>query len=349
LWGFAVDRLGPVKAAVISCLIWAIACFWAGFATSYTSLLLSRIALGMGEGALYPLTLALVARWFALRERGRATSFWWTGTMIGPMLVGPLVTTLIIFFGWRWQFYILGLLALVVPLPMVLFLVTDRPEWHHKVNAAEASLISDGALEHNEDAPGQALRRVRNAWTNFRFWLTTIAITANSFFFWGWAIWLPTYLRTTRHFSFSTSGYMTFVIYGFAVVTVLTVGYVSDRIFRRAFLAGLGWILAAVFLMAAAFAPSPVLSVVFMIIALCTQQVGIACAEMLMHSIVVASDMGRMQGVRSFVSQTVGALSPALIGYVVHRTGGFDGVFLILSFAVVVAAGCIFKLAFEGL
>jgi MFS transporter, ACS family, glucarate transporter len=349
LWGFSVDRLGPVKTAVISCLIWAITCFWAGLATSYTSLLLSRIALGIGEGALYPLTLALVARWFALRERGRATSFWWTGTMIGPMLVGPLVTTLIIFFGWRWQFYILGLLALVVPLPMVLFLVTDRPNQHRKVNAAEASLISDGALEHNEDAPGQALRRVHNTWTNYRFWLTTIAITANSFFFWGWAIWLPTYLRTTRHFSFSTSGYMTFVIYGFAVVTILTVGYVSDRIFRRAFLAGLGWILAAVFLMAAALAPSPVLSVVFMIVALCTQQVGISCAEMLMHSIVVASDMGRMQGLRSFVSQTLGALSPAIIGYVVHRTGGFDGVFLILSSAVVVAAVCIFKLAFEGL
>jgi sugar phosphate permease len=349
LWGFAVDRLGVRKTAVLSCLIWAFACFWSGLATSYTSLLWSRIALGAGEGALYPLTLALVAQWFALRERGRATSFWWIGTMIGPMLTGPLVTTLVLVAGWRWQFHAMGLLALALPLPMILVLVRDRPSQHPGVNPAEASLISDGALERNEDAPGRALKTVRNVWTNYRFWLATIAITANSIFFWGWAIWLPTYLRTERHFSFSKSGYLTFVIYGFAVLTILAVGYLSDRIFRRAFLAGVGWILAAALLMGAALAPSPLLSVVLMICALCAQQVGISCAEMLMHSIVVASNMGRMQGVRGFVSQTVSSLSPALIGYVVQRTGGFTGAFALLSIAVVVAAGCMVALARESL
>ena len=67
----------------------------------------------------------------------------------------------------------------------------------------------------------------------------------------------------TRHFSFSSSGYLTFVIYGFAVATILTVGYVSDRIFRRGFLAGIGWILAAIFLMAAAFAPISIMELPF--------------------------------------------------------------------------------------
>ena len=65
-----------------------------------------------------------------------------------------------------------------------------------------------------------------------------IAISSNAIFFWGWSGWLPTYLRTARHFTFSTSGYLTFVIYGFAVVTILVVGRVSDRVFRRAPLAG---------------------------------------------------------------------------------------------------------------
>lgn len=349
LWGFAVDRLGARKTAALSCLIWGLTCFWSGLATSYTSLLWSRIVLGAGEGALYPLTLALVSNWFALRERGRATSFWWIGTMIGPMFTGPLVTTLVLFVGWRWQFHAMGLLALVLPLPMILILVTDRPQQHPGVNPVEASLILEGALERNEDAPGRALKTVRNVWTNYRFWLTTIAITANTIFFWGWAIWLPTYLRTARNFSFSSSGYLTFVIYGFAVATILIVGYASDRIFRRAYLAGAGWVLAAVFLMGAALAPSPVLSVVLMICALCAQQVGISCAEMLMHSIVVASNMGRMQGARSFVSQTISALSPAMIGFVVQRTGSFTGAFAVLSAAVMVAAGCMIALALEDL
>ena len=68
------------------------------------------------------------------------------------------------------------------------------------------------------------------------------------------------------------------------IATILIVGYLSDKIFRRAPLAGLGWIVAAGFLMGAALAPSPILSVVLMICALCAQQIGISCAEMLRTS-----------------------------------------------------------------
>ena len=348
LWGWVVHRIGARKTCALSLIIWALTCFWSGVAADYDQLLMSRIVLGAGEAALYPLTLALVANWFALKERGRATSFWWIGTMIGPMLVGLIVTGLIVAVGWRWQFHALGILALILPLPMVWFMVTDKPQQHASSNPAEAEMVQLGSLENNQDAPGQALQSVTNIWTSYRFWLTTIAISSNAIFFWGWSIWLPTYLRTVRQFSFSTSGYLTFVIFGFAVATILIVGYYSDKIFRRAPLAGIGWFLAAIFLMSAALAPSPTISVILMICALCAQQVGVSCAEMLMHSVVSAGDMGKTQGVRAFVTQIVGALSPAMIGYIVQVSGGFTGAFAVLSIAVVISAGCMIKLSREG-
>src|SRR6185312_6985174 len=116
-------------------------------------LLASRVVLGIGEAACYPITLALVANWFALRERGKATSYWWIGTMIGPALTGLLITTLIIWLGWRWQFHAMGVLALILPLPMVWFLLRDKPEQHPAINSAEVALIKAGAIEANEDAP----------------------------------------------------------------------------------------------------------------------------------------------------------------------------------------------------
>jgi sugar phosphate permease len=348
LWGWVVDRVGARRTCALSLVVWALSCFWSGVAADYGQLLWSRIVLGAGEAALYPVTLALVANWFALKERGRATSFWWIGTMIGPMLVGLVVTSLIVAVGWRWQFHAMGVLALILPLPMILFLVTDRPQEHRAANAAEVDLVAKGALEHNQDAPGQALKTVDSVWTNYRFWLATTAISSNALFFWGWSIWLPTYLRTERHFSFSTSGYLTFVIFGFAVATILIVGYLSDKIFRRAPFAGFGWIFAAIFLMGAAFAPNAATSVVLMICALCAQQVGISCAEMLMHSIVGAKGMGTTQGVRAFVTQIVGAISPAMIGYILQATGGFTGAFAVLALAVVISAGCMITLAREG-
>jgi sugar phosphate permease len=349
-WGWFIDRSGPRRAAIVSLIIWALTCFAAGFASSYATLLLSRVILGAGEAAMYPLTVALVAKWFPLKERGKATASWWIGTMIGPMFVGLIVTALILTVGWRWQFHALGILALLLPLPMVVLLVRDKPEDSNAVNVAEAQLIAAGSIEKNEEAPGRILREGSgNVWLNYRFWLVVTAISANSLFWWGWSTWLPTYLRTARHFSFSNSGYLTFVIYGFAVATILIFGKISDDVFRRAPFAGLGWILGAVFLVAAALAPNAILSVVLIILALCSQQVGILCAETVVHSVVGTADMAKTQGVRAFVSSIVGALSPALIGYILSLTGGFAGVFVVLTLAVVIAGGCMFTLARDGL
>jgi len=58
-----------------------------------------------------------------------------------------------VYAGWRGQFFAMGILALIVPVPMVWFLVRDKPEQHSAVNAAEIELIHAGAIENNEDAP----------------------------------------------------------------------------------------------------------------------------------------------------------------------------------------------------
>lgn len=349
VWGWLVNRIGARKVAAISIVVWGLTCFWSGMATTYGSLLGSRIVLGLGEAAIYPCSLALIAHWFALRERGRATAFWWIGTMIGPMLMGLIVTFLIVQFGWRVQFFAMGILALVLPLPMLWFLVRDRPAEHPDVNIAESSLVEAGSLHNNQDAPGRiAVAEGRPWYGNFRFWMVAAAISASNTMYWGWAIWLPTYLRTIRGFSFSLSGYLTFVIYGCAVATILIFGVVSDRIFRRAPLAGAGWLLAGVFLMASVLAPSPAWSIVFSICALCSHEVGISCAEMLMQSVVDEKQMGISQGVRALVQNLIGGASPLLIGAIIQHTGGFVGAFLALSMAVIVAAGCMVALAREG-
>lgn len=349
LWGFLVNRIGARATAALSLVIWGVTCFWSGLASGYGSLLASRIVLGAGEAALYPCTVTLVAHWFALKERGRATAYWWIGTMIGPMIMGLVVTFLIVHFGWRVQFYALGVLALILPLPMMWFMVRDRPANHRGANAAEVALVEAGALENNNDAPGRVMRAESKPWFgNFRYWLVAIAISSNAIMYWGWSIWLPTYLRTARGFSFARSGYLTFVIFGFAVLTILVFGHVSDKIFRRAPLAAAGWFFAALLLMASALAPTPMWAVVLSICALCSQQIGVSNGEMLMHSVVVGKEMGPSQGVRAFFTQLVGGLSPLMIGIIVEATGGFLGAFVVLSGAIVISAGCMITLAIEG-
>jgi len=349
LWGFLLGRIGARRTAALSLVVWGVTSVWSGLAAGYGSLLWSRIILGLGEAALYPCTLTLVANWFALKERGRATAFWWIGTMIGPMIMGIVVTFLIVQLGWRGQFYAIGVLAVILPLPMMWYLVRERPAEHPSVNAAEVDLVEAGALERNEEAPGRIARAQARRWFgNARYWLAAAAIAANNIMYWGWSIWLPTYLRTERGFSFSVSGYLTFVIFGFAVATILVFGHLSDRIFRRAPLAGAGWLCGAALLLGSALAPTPAWSVVLATCALCSQQVGISCGEMLMHSVVPSNEMGISQGTRALIQSVLGALSPFIIGLIVQLTGSFIGAFAILSLAIVVSASCMVKLALDG-
>ena len=68
-----------------------------------------------------------------------------------------------------------------------------------------------------------------------------------------------------------------------------------------------------------------------------------------MHSIVSAAAMAKAQGVRALVTQIVGAISPAMIGYILQATGGsFMGAFAVLALAVVISASCMVTLAREG-
>ena len=90
----------------------------------------------------------------------RRPSYWWIGTMIGPMLTGLIVTTLILRSAGAANSSGLGVLALALPLPMVWFLVRDKPEQHPAVNAAEINLVQSGAIEQNNDAPGRILKTV---------------------------------------------------------------------------------------------------------------------------------------------------------------------------------------------
>lgn len=350
VWGFVTSRMGARATCIVSLVIWAAACVFSAVSVNYGELLASRLILGFGEASLYPVTLTLVADWFPLRERARATAFWWNGTMIGPMIGGAVVTSLIVAFGWRGQFVFLAALALALPVPMIVFLVRDRPARHPWVSPGERALIEDGALEKEAGHLGRLAREgPSDALRNFRFWLVTIAIGTNAIFFWGWSTWLPTYLKDARHYSFSVSGYLTVVIYGAAIVTIIVTSHVSDRIFRRAPLAVCGWILGGAFLITAGLVPDSTLSVVFIVLSLCGQQVGILSAESVMHSIVAGRNMARSQGMRAFVSQTVTAFAPAGLGAVVAVTHSFLLVFVLLTIAVLISACCMGILIRDGM
>ena len=104
------DILGPRKAMSLSILLWAGALFMGGIAATFTTMLVARLILGLGEGMHWPMQSKYVKNWFPPHERGKANAVWVVGLMAGPAITMPFLTWAIHSYGWRTSFFILVVL-----------------------------------------------------------------------------------------------------------------------------------------------------------------------------------------------------------------------------------------------
>ena len=99
--GALLDRFGARLMLGLGMFVWSVAQLFGGFVQSLQQFLFARISLGIGEAPQFPAGAKVVSEWFALRERGRPTGIFMTSSTIGPALAPPILTVLLLAFGWR--------------------------------------------------------------------------------------------------------------------------------------------------------------------------------------------------------------------------------------------------------
>ena len=77
--GLIADRNSRRWLIIIGVSVWSAATAFAGFASSYGELFLARILVGLGEAALAPAAISMIADLFPPKERGRPISVYLTG------------------------------------------------------------------------------------------------------------------------------------------------------------------------------------------------------------------------------------------------------------------------------
>lgn len=115
------------KRFLIACtVIFTVSSLVCGLAASMSMLVLSRVAQGLGGGAMQPLSQAILLESFPPEKRGTATALFGLGIVVAP-IVGP---TLGGWFtdqlSWRWTFYInfpVGVAAVI----LMLLVLEDPP------------------------------------------------------------------------------------------------------------------------------------------------------------------------------------------------------------------------------
>jgi predicted MFS family arabinose efflux permease len=166
--GWLADRWGPRRIMALSCVFLGLGAMlssrvmslWQIYATAGVIMAAGAGGIGMATAA------TIAARWFEAR-RGLAIGILGGGMSAGQLVVVPLAMWLTLHFGWRASFLWVGIGAVVVALPLVLWLVRDDP--------ADKGLRPYGARPAHAGAPTDpgTERRVplREAMRVPAFWL----------------------------------------------------------------------------------------------------------------------------------------------------------------------------------
>lgn len=126
--GRMVDRFGVKKILVPSIIIFGLCFLAASMISSYWQFIALYVAMGtIAVGTNSVPYMRVLTAWFD-RRRGLAIGIAGSGTGLGFGYV-PLVTEqLVSHFGWRGGYFGLGLIMLLFTLPMVLFLLHEKPQ-----------------------------------------------------------------------------------------------------------------------------------------------------------------------------------------------------------------------------
>src|ERR1017187_2310543 len=115
--GRLADRFGARLILTLGTLWWGVftaltAMVSAGMASLFLVLLAVRFSLGAGESVLFPASNRLVANWIPSRERGLANGIIFAGVGVGAGITPPLVTHIVLHYGWRASFWISAVIGL---------------------------------------------------------------------------------------------------------------------------------------------------------------------------------------------------------------------------------------------
>src|ERR1700735_1195402 len=112
--GAMVDKLGPRLLLTCGLSLWSFAQLLGGFVQGFGQFFGARVLLGVGEAPQFPTGARVVRDWFNQRDRGLATGVFNCASSLGTALAVPLLTFLMLTFGWRVMFVIMGVAGLIV-------------------------------------------------------------------------------------------------------------------------------------------------------------------------------------------------------------------------------------------
>jgi MFS family permease len=338
--GLAVDRFGARKTLGLGMVLWSVAQIGAGFVGTLSQFLAARVALGIGESPMYIGGTRICADWFEVKNRALPIAIFNSSSALAPAIAPPLLTVLMLAFGWHVMFIVAGLAGFAVAIAWVTFY---RSPAEANIAPEQVALIhaGDGAdIEHVGVSQVFWLLKFRTSWGMFFGFFGVVYI------YWLYATWLPGYLETARHLSIAKAGVISAIPLAAGFVGAVAGGFLSDALGKKMEAAAAcripaiaGLVVTGVVVMAAAYAQSSWLAVTLISIGLFAINVSSSCGWALAAVVSPSNTVATLEAIQNIGGSLGGALAPLITGAIVQVTGSFLPAFDLAGVIALISAG----------
>jgi ACS family glucarate transporter-like MFS transporter len=266
------DVVGPRRALTLIAITWGVLTALTGFAPALlaasatgalVSLMAVRFLMGIANAPMYPVAAGAFEKWFPVGGWAMPNAMLSAGLTLGQAAVGPIVTLLIIHYGWRASFYALAPIGIVAGVWWYWY-ARDTPREHRATTAAEIEVIDAG----RDKAEGAAPPSWGAVLVQRDVLLLSCSYFCMNYVFYIFSQWLFTYLVEERGFTLLESGFLYALPFVVGAVLAAAGGFACDGLTKRfgprigcRVPAISGLILVAVLLLAGAYAANPILAV----------------------------------------------------------------------------------------
>ncbi len=339
--GALVDRFRPRALLTVGLSIWSLAQVASGLVGSFTQFYVARLFLGAGEAPQFPTATRVTRDWFNPRNRGTASGIWNSAGPLGTAIGVPLLTALMLAFGWRWMFILMGLAGLITA---AIWYAFYRNPSDVDLSESEISHCTEG-----DPATRRSPVTFREWRMLFRFrttWGMIVGYFGCIYMTWIYMAWLPGYFEIQRHMSVKYTGIAAAIPFAWGIAGSVFGGNLADRLIRRGhgalesrkFPAGLALIATAAFTIAAAYVHSNALAVTYISVAIFMLYVTSTCSWALSSVAVPPNLTASVGAMMNFGGYLGGALAPTVTGLIVQATGSFVLALIVGSVIAIVSA-----------
>ena len=333
--GWLANKIGGKFVLGFAVLSWSVFTILTPVAAmiSLPLLIAVRIAMGLGEAAMFPASYSLFSRWVPEAERSRSMGFLASGIPLGTLFALTTTGWIVSRYGWPSVFYTFGLAGLVWAV-FWYYKATSYPGEHPGITAEELELLgnSSGSKQEAASIPWKKLLSHR-----------AVLVVFVNHFCTNWGIymmlaWLPSYFRDAQSLSVTSAGFYSAAPWLTMFVMTNIAGWAADRLrtrgysmtFVRKLMQSAGLAGSAVFFLLALHADTPLIALSVMCGALAF--IALTFSGYVPNFLDIAPRYADvLVGVSNTFATIPGIVGIAMAGWLLDQTGSYAGVFVTVA------------------